>query len=79
MLIQCGFNPCDWCIPTQSELSSFGYPTCSIWGAAPFCYWSSNELSASTARDFRMGSGLLGSAPKSSPIGYLRAWRRVTY
>jgi hypothetical protein len=46
-LLQCGFNPCDWFVPSISQLNNPGYLCRSNWDTfASTSYWSSTEFNA---------------------------------
>ncbi len=77
-LVSCGFNPCDWIVPTLSQLQS-AYTCRTFWDPSGYAYWSSTELSASTANNINWSSGTLcGTCCKTCGF-YVRAIRCVTY
>lgn len=79
LLIQCGFNPCDWCVPSQSDLFTFGYNCRTNWDTfSSSLYWSSNENSATNSFRVCFVDGSQGNGPKSA-LQLVRAFRRVTY
>jgi hypothetical protein len=79
LLIQCGFNPCDWCVPSQTDLFTFGYTCRTNWdtfSANP--YWSSTEASSNNSCVVTFSIGFQGPCSKATTV-FLRAFRRVTY
>jgi len=79
LLIQCGFNPCDWCVPSVSDLLTFGYTCRTNWDTfTNVGYWSSTEDSSTTSClvFFPFGSQLTCSKTQALCV---RAFRRVTY
>jgi hypothetical protein len=49
-LLQCGFNPCDWFVPSISQLNNPGFVCRTQWDTfASASYWSSTEISATNA------------------------------
>lgn len=79
LLIQCGFNPCDWCVPSQGDLFTFGYNCRTNWDTfASANYWSSTEASSTTSCGVEFDTGTQFSPSKASTF-CVRAFRRVTY
>jgi hypothetical protein len=79
LLLNCGFNPCDWFIPSISQLNNPGYVCRSQWDTfASGNYWSSTEVSSTTASVLVFGAGNIGSNTKSDSR-FVRAFRCVTY
>lgn len=78
LLIQCGFNPCDWCVPSQSDLFTFGYTCRTNWDTFSPSYSSSTEVSSTNSRIVNFFNGTQDSVSKSVPL-CVRAFRRVTY
>lgn len=79
LLIQCGFNPCDWCVPSQSDLFTFGSNCRTNWDPlAVTTYWSSTEASSTTSCYVTISTGAQGTFNKTSTY-FVRAFRRVTY
>ena len=79
LLIQCGFNPCDWCVPSRSDLFTFGYNCRTNWDTfAATSYWSSTESSSTNSCTVGFSIGDQGTPSKTSTI-CVRAFRRVTY
>lgn len=79
LLIQCGFNPCDWCVPSLSDLFTFGYNCRSNWdtfSGAP--YWTSNEAGSTVSCGSNFSNGTQYNRIKTSS-DFVRAFRRVTY
>lgn len=78
LLIQCGFNPCDWCVPSQGFLY-IGYLCRANWDTfSSACYWSSTEASSTNACLVPFFNGLQYSTPKTDTL-CVRAFRSVTY
>ena len=77
-LITCGFNPCDWFVPSVSQLQNPGYVCRTQWDTFSTCYWSSTEVSATSAYvgNFTNGSA---TARGKTAICCVRAFRCVTY
>jgi hypothetical protein len=49
-LLQCGFNPCDWFVPSISQLNNPGFVCRTQWDTfASTLYWSSTEINATIA------------------------------
>jgi hypothetical protein len=79
LLIQCGFNPCDWCVPSQSDLFTFGYNCRTNWDTfASTGYWSSSEASSLNSCCVLFTSGYQSTFSKTFTL-CVRAFRRVTY
>lgn len=78
LLIQCGFNPCDWCVPSQSDLFTYGYGCRTKWDFSSATYWSSTEVNAGCACYVGFSNGVQGTLSKALS-GCVRAFRRVTY
>lgn len=79
LLIQCGFNPTDWCVPSQSDLFTFGYGCRTKWDTFSAArYWSSTEASSTGACDVNFTTGVQDGFSKT-PSYCVRAFRRVTY
>jgi hypothetical protein len=80
LLLQCGFNPSDWFIPSSTLLNNPGYVCRTNWDtftSSP--YWSSSESDCLTGTTiaFDTGGGSVGRGKTSScPV---RAFRCVTY
>jgi hypothetical protein len=80
-LINCGFNPCDWFVPSGGsggQLNNPGYVCRSQWDPTSGRYWSSTEINASYAccQDFSNGSIFFGNKTTTHCV---RAFRCVTY
>ena len=78
-LINCGFNPCDWFVPSLSQLQNPGYVCRTNWDSfsAPG-YWSSTEFNATAACRVCYING--GACCCSKAVAnYVRAFRCVTY
>jgi hypothetical protein len=78
-LLQCGFNPCDWFVPSSAQLNNPGFVCRTRWDtfASP-SYWSSTEINATNACSQNFNSGLIGSTSKTTTY-CVRAFRCVTY
>ena len=78
-LITCGFNPCDWFIPTPAQLQNPGYVCRTQWDSfSAYCYWSSTEVNATYACLVTFCDGCATSLNKTS-AACVRAFRCVTY
>lgn len=78
ILINCGFNPCDWFVPSVSELQ-MGYACRCNWDTfSSTCYWSSTEDSSTNAYSVNFSNGGPTNCSKSNSLS-VRAFRRVTY
>jgi len=80
-LLNCGFNPCDWFVPSCAQLQNPGYACRTQWDPATTCfYWSSTESSATNAYCVNVGLGQGCSVSKACPTLFcVRAFRCVTY
>ena len=77
-LINCGFNPCDWFIPSCAQLTNPGYVCKTNWDSISVgCYWSSTELNATAAFDLCVGNGMTQCLKVGDAC--VRAFRCVTY
>jgi hypothetical protein len=78
-LLQCGFNPCDWFVPSSSQLNNPGFVCRTQWDtfASPD-YWSSTEFNATTACRQYFTNGNVGAASKAG-TRCVRPFRCVTY
>ena len=78
-LLQCGFNPCDWFVPSSAQLNNPGYVCRTQWDTfASACYWSSTEITATNACRQSFDAASLGSPSKTLTL-CVRAFRCVTY
>jgi hypothetical protein len=80
-LINCGFNPADWFVPTVLQLQNPGYVCRTQWGSfsAAF-YWSSTEVCAGGAFGVGFTNGNAYCCDFNKSItGCVRAFRCVTY
>jgi hypothetical protein len=78
-LITCGFNPCDWFVPSLSQLQNPGYACRTQWDTfSATAYWVSTENTATNGCCLRFTDGGSYNSPKtaSHPV---RAFRCVTY
>lgn len=79
LLIQCGFNPVDWCVPSNSDLFTFGYGCRTNWDMTSSArYWASTEFNEFCARAMCSNTGAIGSFTKTNCFS-VRAFRKVTY
>ena len=77
-LINCGFNPSDWFVPSLTELQ-MGYACRSNWDTfSSSIYWSSTENSSAFACFVFFGNGNTNGYTKAATT-CVRAFRRVTY
>ena len=81
-LITCGFNPCDWFVPSLSQLQNPGYVCRTQWDTFnTTIYWTSTESNATHACvmcfDFRYGCAI--PFGKGACTNCVRAFRCVTY
>jgi len=78
-LINCGFNPSDWFVPSISQLQNPGYVCRDNWDSISAArYWSSTEINGTRAHSVLYSSGNACSCTKSGSI-CVRAFRCVTY
>ena len=78
-LIQCGFNPCDWFVPSYTQLQNPGYVCRTNWDSfSAACYWSSTEITATLASIVCYTSGFACVCSKAFTC-CVRAFRCVTY
>ena len=78
-LINCGFNPCDWFVPSLSQLQNPGWVCRTQWDTfSPHCYWASAEVSATNAYFVCCTSGGAVSSLKADGR-CVRAMRCVNY
>jgi hypothetical protein len=78
-LLQCGFNPCDWFVPSSAQLNNPGYLCRSNWDTfASTRYWSSTEFNATNACAQIFSTGGLNNCLKTNTF-CVRAFRCVTY
>ena len=78
-LLQCGFNPCDWFVPSSAQLNNPGYVCRSRWDTfASTRYWSSTEINATNACGQNFGTSGITSYSKTCTT-CVRAFRCVTY
>jgi hypothetical protein len=79
-LISCGFNPCDWFVPSHTQLQNPGYVCRTNWDSIfGNGYWSSTEINVCAA--FCVNLPVNGGASACSKVcGFcVRAFRCVTY
>ncbi len=78
-LINCGFNPSDWFVPSITQLNNPGYVCRNQWDTfTSTFYWSSTELNATSACSQNFSNGSLGASFKTGTL-CVRAFRCVTY
>jgi len=78
-LINCGFNPCDWFVPSYTQLQNPGYVCRTNWDSfSATDYWSSTEYNAIRARTYDYNDGTQNCCFKSL-ASCVRAFRCVTY
>ena len=78
-LLNCGFNPCDWFVPSCAQLVNPGYCCRTQWDTfASSGYWSSTEVSSTNACGLGFYNGNICSNTKSISC-CVRAFRCVTY
>jgi hypothetical protein len=80
-LLNNGFNPGDWFVPSLSQLCNPGYTCRTQWDTfdgGVSNYWSSTEVNSTNACILYFGSGGTSSVGKTN-CGYVRAMRCVTY
>jgi hypothetical protein len=78
-LLQCGFNPCDWFVPSSSQLNNPGYVCRTQWDTfAAALYWSSTEVSSTNACFQGFDNGSITSLNKVT-VTCVRPFRCVTY
>ncbi len=78
-MIQCGFNPADWCVPNNSDLFTYGYVCRTKWDSfTNTSYWSSTEASAICACSVFF-PGPSPSLDNKNNTFCVRAFRRLTY
>jgi hypothetical protein len=82
-LINCGFNPADWFVPTYTQLQNPGYVCRTQWDTFSLMrYWSSTELNATFACMLCFNGNFGGTCQKnncSDNTFFVRAFRCVTY
>ncbi len=78
-LLECGFNPCDWFVPSRDQLNNPGYVCRTQWDTfASTNYWSSTEINATYACRQGFNNGCFNALAKT--ITYcVRPFRCVTY
>jgi hypothetical protein len=84
-LINCGFNPSDWFVPSLAQLQNPGFVCSARWDAIPLSptgsYWSSTEFNATLGCCVTFGNPGFddGAGPSKTRSGQVRAFRCVTY
>lgn len=80
-LIQCGFNPCDWCVPSLSDLSGYGIACRSKLPSGFFANytWSSTESTSTQARSVDFNVNQNTDNKSCFTVIAVRAFRKVTY
>jgi hypothetical protein len=77
-LINCGFNPCDWFVPSYTQLQNPGYVCRTNWDSFAASYWSSTEFNATAAYFVSYSNGTASGGSKTGER-CVRAFRCVTY
>jgi hypothetical protein len=78
-LLNCGFNPCDWFVPSCAQLCNPGYTCRTQWDPNTCAsYWSSTELSATSTYGVIVNCSNTFTCSKATPL-CVRAFRCVTY
>ena len=78
-LINSGFNPNDWFVPSISQLQNPGYVCRTNWDSFSLChYWSSTECTDTTAWCYNYAEGF-GWVLSKGVVKCVRAFRCVTY
>jgi hypothetical protein len=78
-LLNCGFNPCDWFVPSHTQLQNPGYVCRTNWDSISATgYWSSTEFNATNACVVLYDNGNVSFTSKTS-MRCVRAFRCVTY
>ena len=76
-LVSCGFNPCDWFIPTYDILFT-SWQCRAYWDTCSCnCYWSSTEISATTAEVCGLFSNFPGAKEKNTSDNSVRSVRCI--
>jgi hypothetical protein len=76
-LLNNGFNPCDWFVPSCAQLVNPGYCCRTQWDPST-SYWSSTESSATSACGVLFTNGCTNCLSKTDAY-CVRAFRCVTY
>jgi hypothetical protein len=78
-LITCGFNPCDWFVPSSAQLQNPGNVCRTQWDTfSANCYWSSTEINATCGTSVYMTLSGTRALDKSCS-SCVRAFRCVPY
>ena len=79
-LINCGFNPSDWFVPSLSQLQNPGFVCRTNWDSFSIAlYWSSSERNAVRAYNLNYSNSCVDCCWKPPPELCVRAFRCVTY
>ena len=79
-LINCGFNPCDWFVPSVTQLNNPGFICRTKWDTFSITrYWASTEFSDTCAEYINYCDGGSFNSCFKSCITCVRAFRCVTY
>ena len=79
-LINCGFNPSDWFVPSLSQLQNPGFVCRTNWDSFSIAlYWSSSERNAVRAYNLNYSNSCVDCCWKPPPALCVRAFRCVTY
>jgi hypothetical protein len=77
-LLNNGFDPRDWFVPSVAQLVNPGYCCRTQWDPSSNPYWSTADCSATTAYFVNFGNGTTGICNKAFSF-CVRAFRCVTY
>jgi hypothetical protein len=79
-LITCGFNPCDWFVPSFTQLQNPGHVCRTQWDTfSTTLYWSSTEFNATNACGVCFYGGFATTSRTKAVGCCVRAFRCVTY
>ena len=80
LLLQCGFNPCDWFVPSSGQLNNPGFVCRTRWDTFTATnYWSSTETTATGAYLRYFASGACNPGCNKAGFSNVRAFRFLTY
>ena len=80
LLLQCGFNPCDWFVPSSGQLNNPGFVCRTRWDTFTATnYWSSTETTATGAYLRYFASGACNPGCNKAGFSNVRPFRCVTY
>ena len=79
-LINCGFNPCDWFVPSFTQLQNPGDVCKDNWDSYGGPYWSSTEFNLDTACRCYLSGSCAFNCSNNKVCGFtVRVMRCVTY